>query len=192
VSEPLAEARTLLEQRPDGHLPLPERRRLRAAWGFDAAGLSRRHALARLTVERVLPRWEQRWPDDRRPHDLVGLADEVAAGRSDPQAAIMRATAVATDLDDLMEDAPDDPALFAAHSAVALVVAAAAPEEPERLGEAEDDQEVESDEWPPEFWASLAEAPSLPRLQPPEQVEPRRAFWRWYLDEAVPAAGAST
>jgi hypothetical protein len=48
---------------------------------------------------------------------------------------------------------------------------------------------MDADTWSTDFCASMVAAPSLPKLA--EHVEPRRAFWRWYLDEAVPAADAA-
>ena len=68
-----------LEAAPDGWLELPERRRLREAYGpwtppYEGgpdAGLLRRAALAVACARRALPVWEQAFPDDRRPHAIV-------------------------------------------------------------------------------------------------------------------------
>jgi hypothetical protein len=51
-----------------------------------------------------------------------------------------------------------------------------------------DDEDLDSDAWETDFLASLAES-STPD-QPDYDPEARRAFWRWYLREAIPSIDA--
>lgn len=75
-------------------------------------------------------------------------------------------------------------ALNAAMSAARLVSAARWDDDAERLDEPEDDERRDSYEWNSEFSASMVDAPSLPSMGVAEHVEPRREFWRWYLERA--------
>jgi Immunity protein Imm5 len=186
LEEQLRRARQVLEQRADGHLPLPVRRQLRATWGFGDEGRLRRYWLERLAAERALAGWEAERPDDRRPQEMLELADAVAVGHADGEEAAQRAVALANELDELLDEGVDDATVYAGMAAVAAQTAARWGEEPEQLEDPDDDQDRDSDMWEGAFWASMAHAPSLPKMDVAEHVAPRREFWRWYLDEAVP------
>jgi hypothetical protein len=187
VTIDVAPALAALDARPDGHLPLPERRRVRAAWGFGDEGRRRRAALARRVAERVLPRFEAARPGDDRPRDLLALADAVLRGDVDREDAIVRAVGAGNDLYDLLDEGIDEPELNAAMAAVRVVGVAGWGEESELLDDPRDDEDGDPEMWETAFYASMVEAPSLPSLGVDEHVAPRRAFWRWYLSDAVPA-----
>jgi Immunity protein Imm5 len=184
VTIDVAAALATLDERPDGHLPRPERRRLGAAWGFDADGRRRRVALERRVAEHVLGRFEAERPGDDRPRAMLDLADAVLRGAVDREDAIVAAAGAFNDLEDLREEDVSDAAIYAALSATRVVATAGWDEEPVALDE---DPRDDADQWDAAFWASLVDAPSLPWMGASEDVEPRRAFWRWYLSEAVPA-----
>jgi hypothetical protein len=90
--EALDGARRRLALSPDGHLILGSRQRIWAAMGprlrdgnraIPGVGLLRRTALASACVGRVLPLWEQRLPQDRSPHALLGLIVRYLRGAAD-------------------------------------------------------------------------------------------------------------
>lgn len=184
----LAEARTALEANPDGHLPLPVRRRVWAAWGLGEGGRRHTYALARLVAEHVLPYWEARRPADRRPHDALALADALAAGEIERETALVEAGGIDNDLVEMFGTEIDEPTFDAGIAAQRTVFEATGADAPESPADPGDDEDYDADEWRAEFFASMVAAPSLPKMKVAEHVEPRRAFWRWYLDEAVPAA----
>jgi hypothetical protein len=191
TDDAVSEALAVLEQRPDGHLPLPVRRRARLSLGDGKAGHARRLALARACAEAVLPRWRAERPDDRRPDEMIALAERVYAGEADPERALVDAVAVADGVTGLIEDGASEAAVNAAMAAVRLVVAARWDDDAERAAEPYDDERRDSYEWETAFYASMVDAPSLPKMEIAEHVEPRRRFWRWYLEEALPAARGS-
>ncbi len=181
-----------LDAAPDGWLDLPDRRRLREAlgpWtppyepGGPDAGLLRRAALLVACVQRALPCWEQGFPEDRRPHELVAavmpaLHGEVPEKRMDAAAAALR-----EDVDPLGAQMDREPGpFFAGSAAVSLTVEAwdgdLDPEfdPPERRDRELDEPRVEA----------LA-AHALAHGDP----EGMRAYWRWYVTEAFPAAYAA-
>ena len=178
-------ALAVLEARANGHLPLPARRRVHGSWGFDAGGRRRRVALERRVVEHVLDRFEAERPGDDRPRAMLDLAGAVLRGEADRDEAIVAAVGAFNDLEDLREEGVGDPAIHAALSATRVVVTAGWDEPP--ADPDTDDEAIDADQWDAAFWASLAVVPSLPWMTDPGDVEPRRAFWRWYLSEAVPA-----
>jgi Immunity protein Imm5 len=191
LADRVAEALAALDARADGHLPLPVRRAVRVALGPGESGHRRRFALARHCAESVLGRWRGERPDDDRPAELITLAERLLAGEADGERASRTAVDFATDVYDLLDEAIGEPALNAAMAADRLITAARWDDDAERLAETHDDEDADASEWETAFWASMADAPSLPKMGIPEHAEPRRAFWRWYLEQAVPAAHRS-
>jgi hypothetical protein len=197
VSEPPPEieaareqALATLEAAADGWLGLPERRALRAAlgpWippyepGGPDLGLLRRAALLVASAERALPRWEDAFPADRRPHELVaavmpGVRGEIPEAQVDAAAAALR-----EDVDPLGSDPEHLHAYCAGLAAVRLAVEAW-------------DGDVDPDLYPPETSDRELDDPRVETLAAWalafEDVEATRAFWRWYVTEAFPAAYA--
>src|SRR5215217_7609709 len=120
LEQRIAEARTVLEQRGDGRLPLPQRRRVREAFGpwepLDAPtappGLRRRVELARLAAERVLPVWYAEAEADDLADRFRVHAERLASRKQISQRALAageaaRLVLAAADLDDYAEHAPD-------------------------------------------------------------------------------------
>jgi hypothetical protein len=178
LGERIAEARRALEARPDGHLPLPLRRRVRVAMGSH----DRRLRLARRAAERGLDRWRAERPGDDRPERLIALAERVHAGEADEEEALLTVDAFTNEITDREIV---DPAVNAAMAAERLIAVARWDDDAERLDEPEDDDEGDGYDWETAFYASMVDAPSLPKQGVAEHAEPRRAFWRWYLDEAA-------
>jgi hypothetical protein len=176
----VSEALQALERRPDGHLPLPVRRRLRAA----LPGHAERYALARAAAVSVLKRWHAERPSDPRPDELVALADRVFAGDADGEAATIEAGRFADDAYELLDAEISENALNAGLAAARLVLAARWDDDAVRLDEEGDDEDGDAFEWETAFYASMVAAPSLPSMGVAEHAEPRRRFWRWYLEQA--------
>jgi hypothetical protein len=197
VSEPPPEiagasdaALAALEAAADGWLDLPERRALRSAFGpwtspdqpgGPDAGLLRRAALLVACAERALPRWEEAFPTDRRPHELVAAVMPGVRGEIPEEQLFAAARALRTDVDPL-GSAPDRAdAYFAGLGAVFL---------PAEAWDGDLDPELYPREWrdreldDPRVEALAAWALAF------DDVEATRAFWRWYVTEAFPAAYA--
>jgi Immunity protein Imm5 len=176
-----------LEAAPDGWLELPERRRLRAAlgpWtppseGGPDAGLLRRAALLVACARRALPVWEQAFPHDRRPHELVELILPALRGERTEAEVDAAASALREDVERLGVDVGRKGAFFAGILAVHLAWEAYDGDlDPDLYGAERRDGDL--DELPGEAIAALALAGDDP--------EDRRAYWRWYVTEAFPAA----
>jgi len=183
------EARSVLEQREDGRLPLPVRRRIRDAfgpWDFDAAspppGLRRRATLAWLAANHVLPIWHAEAPDHDGPDRMLELAlrrleREVSEEEAEDLSDRFRA-----EVERMRSSGRISHRAHAAGDAARVVV----PQvdvgdyvEPDEV----DDFDLDPDNWEAAFVASIA-ASGYPDPDP----EAMREFWRWYLDEAVPEA----
>jgi hypothetical protein len=185
LTERIGDARRTLEQRSDGHLPLPLRRRVRVAMGSGNAAHGRRLRLARRTAERVLPRWRAERPGDDRPGELIALAERVRAGEADGDEAMHAVHDFTNDVYALLDKEISEQAVNAGMAAASLIVPAAWDDDAERLDETADDQDSDGYDWETAFYASMVDAPSLPKEGVAEHAEPRRAFWRWYLDQAA-------
>jgi len=183
-------ALSALEAAPDGWLDLAERRRLREEFGpwtppyepgGPDAGLLRRAALLSAAVRRALPAWEQSFPDDRRPHELVEKVMPALRGEVPEEHVDAIARALRDDVDRLGTDPEHGEAFFAGFAAVRLTTQGWDGDlDPEIYGP--ETRDIDLDE--PEVEAAAAWALA------DEDPEARRAYWRWYVTEAFPAAYA--
>jgi Immunity protein Imm5 len=179
-----------VEAAPGGWLDLPDRRRLREAFGpwtppyqpgGPDAGLIRRAALLVACAERALPRWEQNFPDDRRPHELIAAIMPALRGELPEERVDTAAEALREDVDRLAVQPDHVAAFFAGIAAVHLA------------------SEAWDGDLDPEFYRSQTRDRDLdePRVEALAaralaggDPEATRAYWRWYVTEAFPAAYA--
>ena len=177
----------MLDRRADGELPLPERQAIRERFGpyepvdgpHAPPGLRRRVRLAELAARKVLPLWYADRPDDDEPERLLALAYDVLERRVDRDEARREAHRFLNRMQEL--DDLSDAGASAAEAARNVVRTACDGDHSDHAGD-----ESEPSGWDPTFMAALAAAG-----YPDESVEQRRAFWEWYLDEAVPEAWSS-
>jgi hypothetical protein len=189
----IAEALQVVEAGADGHLPLALRRRLRrrfgpvlgVANGGPSEGLRAVARLDRLTAERVQRHWDAGTGGDGGFRRMLDLAEELLAGTVEPQQAEREMDHFELVTDDLM--GPERPlrAGLAGLAAARVVGRVLAGDYSEDLAADTDDEDLDSDAWETAFLASLAES-SMPD-EPDYDPEAGRAFWRWYLSEAIPA-----
>jgi hypothetical protein len=205
LQELLQRAQAAVERHPQHDLNLGYRQAIGRACGphrdsglpGSVAAHRRRARLAILTVRRVLPLWEACFPGDERSRRILEMAEGVLRGEILPEDADENAARFWDDLDALQpefgpEKAPM--ALAVGYAAASALVAA--------YGEAWDDLDVEEIDYESvdsrdftcndtAFYASIAYAGGpvweiLARVSP--DAERRRAFWTWWLTEAVPLA----
>ena len=179
-----------LDTAPDGWLELAERRRLREAFGpwtppylgGPDAGLLRRAALLVACVQRALPVWEQAFPDDRRPRELVERV--MPALRGDlPEAEVYAvARPLREDVDRLGGDLKGSGGPFFAGRAAVFLASEAWDGDLDPELYPPETRDLDMDELRVEALAAYALAG--------EDSEARRAYWRWYVTEAFPAAYA--
>jgi Immunity protein Imm5 len=194
LEQRIAEARAELEARDDGRLPLPQRRRLRETFGpwepLDAPaappGLRRRVELARRAAEHVLPVWYAEAPGDHGPEQMLELAErrlnrDISEAQADDLADQFRVHA-----DALAYRKEISQRALAAGEAARLVLVATDLDDFAEYPPDADDGDIDPDNWEAAYVAAVAAAG-----YPDEDVNARRDFWRWYLDEAVPEAWGS-
>jgi hypothetical protein len=191
VDRAIETALAALEAAPDGWLDLPDRRRLRAAFGpwtppdqgGPDAGLLRRAALLVACAERALPRWERDFPDDRRPHELVAAIMPALRGELPEERVDAAASALRDDVDRLAVQPEYVQAFFAGIAAV-------------RLASEAWDGDLDPEFDPPETRDRDLDEPAVEALAARALAEGdpagTRAYWRWYVSEAFPAAYAVT
>jgi len=179
-----------LETSPDGWLDLPDRRRLREAFGpwtppyapgGPDAGLLRRAVLLVASAERALPRWEQAFPEDQRPHELLAAVMPALRGAAPEEPVEAAAAALRGDVD-MLPGQPEHEAAFFAGSAVVRVPIQGW------------DGDLDPDDHPPERLDRELDTPRVEALAARalanHDPDAMRAYWRWYVTEAFPAAYA--
>lgn len=190
VDRAVETALAALDRSPDGWLDLPDRRRLREAFGPwtppDApggpdAGLLRRAALLVACAERALPCWEQTFPEDRRPHELLAAVMPALRGEAPEEPVETAAMALREDVD-MLPGQPDREAAFFAGSAAFRVAIQAW------------DGDLDPEDHPPERMDRELDTPRVEALAAralaDRDPDAMRAYWRWYVTEAFPAAYA--
>jgi hypothetical protein len=80
------------------------------------------------------------------------------------------------------------PALMAGYSSTAVLATALFGDTGAEVPPDTDDPDVDPELQPADYIASMAAGGGVHPGAPGNDAEGRRAFWRWYLDEAVPAA----
>lgn len=184
-------------------LPLVQRRKLWRSLGPVAMdgedvlagdGLRRRVALAELTVRRVLSVWERAFPGDDRAASLLETARQYLSGEINADAARAASDHFWSRLDGLIARGVDPAAVYVGYAAAKVRSLALndqygiVPEDEEEASSAtQRDEDLDPYMWDASFYASSAAAGGMP-WEDGSSRERRNAFWRWYLDEAVPAA----
>jgi len=183
----------VVEAHPDGHLPLQLRRRIRRRFGpvlgvlngGPTEGLGAVVQLDRLAAERVQRHWDTGSGRDGGFRRMLDLADAVLGGRVEPEQAVREKDRFELVANDLQAPGGHLRAGLAGLAAAKVVSLALWGDYGEELAADADDEDLDSDAWETAFLASLAESST------PDQSDydpaARRAFWRWYLSEAIPS-----
>ena len=146
-------------------------------------------------VRHVQHYWDRAFPGDKRVEEMLSLAQGLVERQLDADAAERRCDHFLMDVYDKVEDynSITQPAVFVADGA-AHTVSSATHRAPEYdiSDDTLDDDEFLPDSLETSYACASAAAGAL-NWQPVEEtdVAARRAFWLWYLDEAIPAVLAN-
>lgn len=181
-----------------GILPLTTRKRIWKAMldPEDIEGAYRRRTSLRiLCVKHVKPYWYRAFPHDSRIDEMIALAQDVVEQREETDVAQRRAENFLQEVLDEIDDfnPVTEPASFVADAASSTVISACYLDlEYDVANSAEEDDEKLPDALDTSYCCASAAAKVL-NWMPVEDtdVAARRAFWSWYLDEAIPAVLAS-
>jgi len=177
------ELRQLADNLPaNGELSYVDRMRVRVEVASDSVTSLLR--LEELCARRGYLAWQARFPDDDEP---MALLQRALHSPSDPD--LTRAlNSLNTKLDNVLGIGPEaftaTYAGFACMTAARHAVAGEIHDPVSERGEIE----VPPQEWSPCFLASLVVAGGA-TWEDDVDTEARRAYWRWYLVEAVPSVG---
>jgi hypothetical protein len=168
----------------------------------DSPGQQLRTQLEIITIRKVLHFWEQLWPDNQLPHQALATAEAVFQGTIDVEVAERVALGMSGQLDALCaepekgfgETGDFDPAVTAAcavgRGAVSAIWTAcgADPFEDLELNEEDTNNSLSLDPWSSDAarWASDAYAGVVSLAS--SSADKRLEFWKWWLQEAIPAA----
>jgi len=188
VAIAIADARSEVATDVAGILSLKSRKRV---WHALAAGLDEHIAQAArvkidaLCVRRVMPIWAARFDPDEI-EAMLSLADAVVAGSVDANDAAQQRDRFYTDVVDNREYGSDPLPMYVGHAAANTVIEALTLNHVDAMPQADDDEDLDPESYLPCYLAACAAAGGM--NDRPASSERRRAFWLWYLDEAVPAA----
>ena len=151
----------------------------------------RRTSLRILCVEQVKHHWYRAFPRDERVDEMIALTQDVVEQREDADTSQQRAESFLVDVLDEIDDfnSITEPASFVADAASSTVISACHRYlDYDIANSAEEDDERLPDALDTSYCCASAAAGAL-NWQPIEDtdVDARRAFWLWYLDEAIPA-----
>lgn len=199
-------AQAALSNDPNSHLELRHRQPIMAAMGpkMDTSrtngggGYQRRTHLDLLTVRHVLPLWQALWPNNHTPQDLLSQADGLRGGTQAQRDAayqdIRECWTVFNDFntEENPNDAKESMVLFAAIKTLCratydMSFDPALPPREIKPGQFMLDGQIGPLSREAAFDASVAAANGLP-WDPTSSPSQRRAYWEWWLREAVPAA----
>ena len=151
----------------------------------------RRTSLRILCVEQVKHHWYRAFPHDERVDEMIALTQDVVEQREDADTSQQRAENFLVDVLDEIDDfnSITEPASFVADAASSTVISACHRYlDYDIANSAEEDDERLPDALDTSYCCASAAAGAL-NWQPLEEtdVDARRAFWLWYLNEAIPA-----
>ena len=155
----------------------------------------RRVILQVLCVRRVQHLWDRAFPNDGRVEEMMAITEQLIRRQISPEEAELRSDDFLNEIYDEVEnyDSITQPAVYVADASVHTVVSACYRNPDYNTSSTTtDDDELLPDSLEPSYACASAAAGAL-NWQPVEEtdVAARRAFWLWYLDEAIPAALAS-
>ena len=194
VSESIKQARTNLVNSPKGILSLGDRKRIWISMNdpdnFEVSYLNRTQ-LKVLCVNQVKPIWMCVFPTNPGVDRMLQLTHSLMEKSVDPEAAEDEAFYFLQDLiADVESNEFTDPAMMVADAASRMVISACFrnPDYDTSLDGLTDD-ELAPDSFETSYMCASAAAGGM-NWMPVDQVDvnARRAFWMWYLDEAIPAA----
>lgn len=186
IQDLIATIKTGVLAAPDGNLRLDRRAVLwevLAAMADARTSYLRRVRLNAMCVRHVLGRWRERFPHDDSVEQMLQLAEDVVAGEIDPDAAIAERDRFYVDVVEIREYG-DPSAMFVGLAAANTVVEALVEDNGDAIPQAEDDEDLDPEAYDTSYLCASAAARGLDRR--PADIEARRAFWLWYLDEAIP------
>ena len=186
VSESIKQARTNLANNPKGILSLGDRKRIWISMNdpdnFEVSYLNRTQ-LKVMCVNHVKPIWSGI-------NRMLQLTHSLMEKSVDPGAAEDEAFYFFQDLSTSVEsNAVTNPALMVADAATSMVISACYRNpDYDTADNDNDDEELAPDSYETSYTCASAAAGAM-NWMPVDQanVEARRAFWMWYLDEAIPA-----
>lgn len=156
-------------------------------------GLIRRVNLAILTTKYVLPLWENVWPEDSSPQFLLGEAQKVLSGSiPDDDGWTTRNQHWEKYVEAGYEVEEHQIALNVGFSAVQTLTASLQDEvfEPSSIDESLSDAEIDPDQMDSSFFSAAAYSGGA-IWETGSSAQKRKAFWEWWLSEAVITAWES-
>ena len=175
-------------------LSWPVRRRIwEAMLDLQDDEVSYRHRieLKMMCVRHVQGFWDRAFPGDGRVEEMLTLAQELIDQQADPEQADRRADSFTVQMDNEVKNfnSITQPAYLVANGTSHMVTSACHrnPDYDTSADDIADDDELLPDSLETSYCCASAASNALNWMSIEEtDVPARRAFWTWYLDEAIP------
>ena len=194
VNREVERGRAELAASSEGILSLKQRTRIWVAMDDpDDPEASYRHRtyLKIACVRHVQHYWDRTFPSNPGVEEMLALTQALIDRKADPKRAEERAEDFFDDIMDHTDVTPDlEPAIRVADAASGTAMTACYRNPDYDIADGtEDDDELLPASLEPSYSCASAAAGGM-NWQPAEEldIEARRAFWTWYLDEAIPWA----
>ena len=194
VNREVERGRAELAASSEGILGIAQRKRIWVAMDDpDDPEASYRHRtyLKVACVRHVQHYWDRTFPSNPGVEEMLALTQALIDRKADPKRAEERADEFFDDIIVRTDVTPDlEPAIrFAAAASMTVFSACCRNPDYDTAEDEDDDDELLPDALEPSYSCASAAAGGM-NWQPAEEldIEARRAFWTWYLDEAIPWA----
>ena len=194
VDREVERGRAELAASSEGILSLKQRTRIWVAMNDpDDPEASYRHRtyLKIACVRHVQHYWDRTFPSDPGVEEMLALTQALIDRKADPKRAEERADEFFDDIIVRTDVTPDLESAIRVADAASKTVFSACCRNPDydTAEDEDDDDELLPDALEPSYSCASAAAGGM-NWQPAEEldIEARRAFWTWYLDEAIPWA----
>lgn len=197
MSQLISESLLAVQRHPQHDLKLGYRQAIWAELGtyghiarsMDFIGHKRRTILAIFAARNVIPLWKHTWPADDRPSQLLTKAEWLMNGIEAVNEATEYGDRFWTWLEQSIGEYEDKTPLYVGASAVKALFVALQDEkfDPTDINFQRTDADVDVYDLDASYFAAAAYAHGS-IWEPQADPAKRRAFWEWWLNEAVPNA----
>jgi len=136
-----------------------------------------------------MPRWERLLPEDKAPHHALKNAELYLQGRLLPENILEMAANLRVHVDDLNFANKGEVLDYHVGNAAASAACVAIIDEQfdnDGLEASITERDIDPHDWDAAFYSAIVYSGGSP-FQTKRGIEDRRAFWTWYLDDAIPS-----
>lgn len=191
----IEQARTAVRDDVEHALKPYLRRQIYDAFALGSKAREVRARLEIMTARKTLPFWQEVWPENKLPHDLLQCATEVLEGVSRAELVTPKVSAAWLELEEIGAQSlgeVESQAFFAGQAALEAALHAIGEDRWKGIELSKEDEDADLDPWSSDTASWAAAAWAGPFWEGKSDANRRREFWLWWLSEAIPRAWQKT